>query len=347
MSKMSRYAYLHTRVSGLSERLLSDTALEALVESNSGIEGPVLAAMGLPTSLADGVEDFAVLEQRTIGALLPDYQVLMRPLSGKHRDFLAYWLRRYELGNIKAIVRGRIAGLSSTAIQAQLRDLGPLASLPVEELLRTEDAAELLRRLEHSPYADIARQARAIYEERGDLLSLDSAVDKGYYLALDRRYRGLAQEDRGPLAPLMGVLLDRLNLVWLLRYRFSYDLAPAHAYYLLVPPGRWLGAQRLMDLVQMTSVEEVLRALPDSLAALMTGVTTVPQAEAALDRYVAQVAWEVLRRTSFNLARAFAYLVLRERNIRRLHAIFKGRGLHLPPALIRGAVGLGPLPHPG
>jgi len=32
----------------------------------------------------------------------------------------------------------------------------------------------------------------------------------------------------------MANLIDRINLVWLLRYRFNYKLPPAQVYYLLV-----------------------------------------------------------------------------------------------------------------
>ena len=42
-------------------------------------------------------------------------------------------------------------------------------------------------------------------------------------------------------------MVDRVNLVWLLRYRFAYNLSPAQAYYLLIPASHRLLPQQMQQ----------------------------------------------------------------------------------------------------
>jgi V/A-type H+-transporting ATPase subunit C len=46
-----------------------------------------------------------------------------------------------------------------------------------------------------------------------------------------------------------------------------------------------------------------------------------------------------LKRTAFNQARAFAYLILRERDLRNVRAVLRGKRLRINPDLIRQATG--------
>jgi V/A-type H+-transporting ATPase subunit C len=342
MSVVSRYAYLGTRVAVLTERLFQEEALQALIESGTGGDA-LLNQVGLVGYTLEESQDPALLEQRLLNLFLNDTQILVRPLVGRARDLLVYWVRRYELGNLKAIIRGRAAGRPPAWIREELLDVGAFATLPVEDLLQTEDAAEMLRRLEATPYGDIARQARTIFEERHELFVLDAVVDKRYYAGLNNQVATLPRADQQPLRRLVGVIIDRINLVWLLRYRFVYDLAPAHAYYLLIPAGARLASGQLLALVQRGSPEEVIRHLPPALAAVVGEVTTLAEVEDLLLRETDRIAWIVLRESLFSFARIFAYLVVRERQLHQIHAIIKGKQLRLDAGLIRTAARTAPL----
>ncbi|CAK0747689.1 V/A-type H+/Na+-transporting ATPase subunit C [Gammaproteobacteria bacterium] len=354
MSAVSRYAYLHARVSVLTQYLFQEEALQALIEGSSsgdtllqriGLANPLLEEVASPSSnpFPQGGKGYgAILEQRLIDLFLADVETLVRPIGGAARDLLIYWVRRYELGNLKAIIRGKMVGQTQAWIRDELINVSPFATLPVEDLLQTEDATEMLRRLEATPYKDIARQARAIFEERNELFALDAVVDKRYYSGLHQRVRVLPATDQQHLCPLIGILLDRINLIWLLRYRFVYDLAPAHTYYLLIPTGAYLSSNQLLALVQLGTPEEVIRNIPPALAAIV-GESTVPtEVEDLLVREIRRRAEIVLKRTTFSVARAFAYLVMREHQLYQIHAVLKGKQLGLGEGLIRSAAQLGP-----
>jgi len=335
----ARYAYLNTRVSILAGRLLPTARFEALLEQGAAeIASPEWGDIGVFLS-PDG-PDPVRLEQLLLTKIWHDFQVLARAAQPRERALLVYGFHWFELMNLKALMRGKLSGLPEKVIRDQILDVGPFASLPVDDLLRTEDPAEMLRRLETTAYADIARQTRQVYEQHKDLFSVDATIDRRYFAELQSRARSIGGNEQYAVLDVVGRVLDRFNLSWLLRYRFSYNLPPAEAYYLLAPPGRQLGADRLLALAQLGSLEEIINALPPGLKELLSGVTSVSEADNRLDGMMMEAAMRAVKDATHPVARAFAYLIVRDGEMRRLMAIVKGLRMGLPNELIRFAARL-------
>ncbi|MBI5782332.1 MAG: V-type ATPase subunit [Gammaproteobacteria bacterium] len=341
MSAAARYAYLHGRTSMLAARLFSASQLQNLIQLPLGQEAEVLQAAGIEGfQPGEPTVSPRSREQRLITVLLDDLAILARALSGDERGFLLYWAYRFELSNLKTILRGKLNGQDANTIGDQLVDMGPFTRLPVEELLRAEDVAELLRQLEDTPFADIARQARRIFEERHEPFALDAAIDRQYFAGLANRARGAESGATGRLRALVGNIIDRVNLVWILRYRFAYGLPPAEAYYLLIPSTFRLGSRELLALSQLGSFEEAIAHLPAPFSKWLAGAGNTSDVTHVLERESWRLAESVLRRSAFDLARAFAYLLLRERDLRWVRAAIKGKRLQVPSELIHEAAGL-------
>lgn len=342
MSAAARYAYLDARVSVLAARLLSEQEVTRFIGLDDREQGETLKALGVPLSEGRIPDDAKTLEQIMVTCLVDEAVILARPLTGAARDVLAYWMRRFEVVNLKVILRAVVAGVAAEDIRAALLDLGGMSALPLDALIHAEDTAELLRRLERSGYARMARQAHSMYEEQGDLFSVESALDREYFTGLAQRVNALPDADGHDLRRLTGVFVDQMNLVWLLRYRFVYGLEPAHAYYLLAPVGWYLNGRQLLSLVQLGSTEEVVQSAPPPLDRLLKDANTADAVETALRRETERIAHTLLRCTAFNLGRPCAYLLLRERQLWRIHAALKGRQLGLGGDVIASAMRLPP-----
>jgi V/A-type H+-transporting ATPase subunit C len=342
MNSLARYAYLRTRVSLMAGRLLSQERLEALIEEPAGeAEDVQRAARQLGLDPSDPGAAGSTLEQRLVSAFLSDFLILVRPLRGAARELLLYWAHRVELANLKAIITGKLAGQPAAAIRRELLDMGPFAALPLEDLLRTEDMAELLRRLDTTPYSDIARQGRRVFEEQHDAFALDAAIDRRYFAGLARRARALEEAGAAEIRHLVGSLVDRTNLVWLLRYRYAYNLGPAQSYYLLIPDTYRLSGSQLMALAQLSSLEQVIARLPEPYGPWLRGAANSFDVVRILDAETWRFAETQVRLNAPGLAAAFAYLLLRERDLRQMRAIVKGKRLRFGADLIRAATGVG------
>lgn len=333
-------AYLDTRVSLYAGRLWQDEALDALVSVADDDVADTLAQHGLP-QLAAGYEEPArqrdprSLEQRIIAQILDETRVLIRPLAGDARTFLTFWTARFEMSNVKTLLRSKMAGERPAAVLARLTPMGAFGRLDNQELAHVEDVAELLLRLEAGPYAGIVRHARRAFEQSLDPFKLDAALDRGYYEGLVARAGPLEASAGAAFRSLMANLIDRINLVWLLRYRFNYKLPPAQVYYLLVASRYSLTGPRLQELATLDSPEAVLAALPPAWQARLSGVADIPGVFTRMERYAAAQARKVLHSGAPAIARAFAYLILRERDLRGVRAVLRGRHLGLAVRDIR------------
>ncbi len=219
-------AYLDTRVSLFAGRLWRDEALDALVDAADETVAATLTQRGLSQLAASFInpadrQDSRSLEQRIIAQILGETRVLIRPLSGDARSFLTFWTARFEISNVKTLLRSKLTGERPAAVLARLTPMGIFGRLDNQDLAHAEDVAE-----------GLTLHAQA----------LENAVG-------------------APFRSLMAHLIDRINLVWLLRYRFNYGLPPAQVYYLLVGSRYSLPGARLQELAALDSRYAVVAAL--------------------------------------------------------------------------------------
>lgn len=324
---MNQYAYLNARVSILAGRLLPETQLMALLNQPLSSIGGDLEEL-LNEKSANHIQ----IEQAWLMRMLADFQVLVRPLSGRVRELFMYWFHKRDIANLKTIIRGKVAKLDTATISKQLLELGKFSALPIQELLRTEDIGELLRQLEKTPYASIARQARRVYEKEHQIYSLDAAIDRHYLLGFVQRVQAIESSQQQHFLPLIHILMDRFNLIWLLRYRFAYQLSAAETYYLLVPKSSRLNRRLLQSLVELNSLPEVIAHLPEPLYTLLLDAEDTLTVDKRLIMEIQRIAQLTLHQ--FSLAKAFAYVLLREMEMRRIMAIVKGKQLNLKNEII-------------
>jgi len=334
-------AYLHARVSIMMRRLLTPNQVRQMLDRPLSEQTAMLEAAHLaPLELGVAPHSGSSLEQRILSTTLQELLILVRPLSGPERQFLLRWANRIELSNLKAILRGKLNARSVADIREDLVDMEPFTTLPLESLLRTEDFSELLRQLEATPYADIARRARSVFEERRDLFALDAAVDRHFWVGLLVLAQQVEARQGASFHELIASIVDRINLVWLLRYRFVYGLPPAQAFYLLIPSSYHLNTAWLAELVKLESLPAVLDAVPDRLRSRLEGASLPFEVTQRLEQATYDAAYHALRHSPSALCRAFAYLVAREFDLRKVRAVYRAQALQLDPAITAFALGL-------
>jgi len=329
MSNAAAHAYLNTRVAVMATRLFDPDTIGQL----SQLQLPELAErFGLAALLDEQLSARTrgrAIEQTLIQVLLGELQVLVRPMPATERAVVLAWGRKYALFNLKTLIRGKLYALDQQEIRDSLFDLPTIIDPPDQELLRAENVPELLRQLEAGPHRLIARQAREAYEQRREPFALEAAIDQRYYAGLARQVMQFYDTNLHPLQQLIGAELDRTALLWLLRFRFSYQFSPSETFYQLVPSMRLLHRERLLALVNVEDLAGVLAALPPPLDALLTECRTIIDVQRHMGRHVAHAAQRLLLQSPSAVARALAYLMLREMDLYLLFALIQGRLLNL------------------
>lgn len=336
----SDQAYLQTRVTAMSVRLLDAPALASLAQLDLQALAerlqlePILDEQLPPRTKARAVE------QTLLQRLLADLAVLTRPMAAAERGLLLAWARKYALFNLKTLIRGKLHELDQAHIRENLYELPARVRLPHQELYRAENVLELLRVLERGPLRVIARQARESYEQHRDPFVLEAAVDQRYYAELARQGMQLRGSEAPAIQHLVGTVLDRINVLWLLRFRFAFGFSPSEAFYQLVPSKRLLHRDRLLSLANIDGFDEVLAAMPAPLDSVLAGSPSIIEVQRRVGAMLIDECHRTLKRGRSGVARALAYLILREHDLHRLYALIQGRLLGLPQEVVDIAVEL-------
>src|SRR3569832_905535 len=102
-----------TRVRQNNSRQWPDDVLAAMDDAPAGAEAERLIGRGLPQlatgyDRTGGPQGSRSLEQRIIAQILDETRVLIRPQSGEARAFLTFWTARFEMSNVKTLLRSKM-----------------------------------------------------------------------------------------------------------------------------------------------------------------------------------------------------------------------------------------------
>lgn len=343
MNSAAHHAYLNTRVAARATQLMDRDDVSRLAQMNLTELANEFGLTAILDEVAQPAAKSRAVEQALMQTMLADLAILVRPMAAGERNLVIAWARKYALFNLKTLLRGKIRQIDPQEIRANLYDLPPLVRLSNEDLFKTESAVELLRALETGPLSLLARQAREIYEKRQEAFALEAAIDQRYFADLARRVQDLdVVAGNREMRMLVGSLVDRANILWLLRFRFAYLLSPSEAFYQLVPSPNLMHRQRLLDLVSLNEQPKVLEALPEPLRGLLSDAPNLMEIQRRLGVYCNNIAFHLLRHGHTGVARALAYLILREDDLRVIFTLVQAQLLHLPRRYMEMALGLSP-----
>jgi V/A-type H+/Na+-transporting ATPase subunit C len=335
-------AYLNTRVSIMATRLFDLAQITAMAEEDLQALAERFGLAPILDQNLIGRAKSRAIEQALIHTLLWELTLLIRPMTPLGRALVLSWGQLFALTNLKTLIRGKLYDLDQKEIAENLYELPSHVrlDLPRKDLFRAENVLELLHQLERGPYSVIARHAREIYEQRHEPFALAAAIEQRYFVALVRHVSQFHDDNLQPLQALIGAVLDRADLMWLLRFRFSYGLSPSETFYQLVPSFGLMHRERLLALVNLDSLESVLDALPPPLGELLVDSANLIDVQKRMGRYLHQEARRILRNSHSGVARALAYLILRRMDLQLLFALIQGGLLELPRDLVHIAVEL-------
>lgn len=181
------YGYLNARVRGLRAQLLPAGFL------SDQLDAPGFAAFAsalaqtsygrdLEEAPSDGV-GLAAVDAALARGFVRTTRALLGYADGTPRDLIALLLRRYDLANLKAIVRARHAERDADDVLAAVLPAGDLDAKTLRAMAEAADlaAAGQVLALAGHPLAEPFRKGVAAYAGDGDLLAFEIALDRAFY----------------------------------------------------------------------------------------------------------------------------------------------------------------------
>ena len=193
-------------------------------------------------------------------------------LGGGLAAFYLAFLRRFWQEDLKTLLHARVTGERSAQVYALLVDLPMLPRLPVRQMLDAANDSDALARLEEVEGAGeaVGKIAAGLLANK-DIPSADAALDRDFFSALRQAADRCPWSARPLVRELVGLEIDTVNLVTLLRNRRTYQLPKEDVLSLCVPEGPGTGGKVLGALAEAQSPTAMADLLPRHLATCLRG----------------------------------------------------------------------------
>jgi vacuolar-type H+-ATPase subunit C/Vma6 len=212
--------YLAARLHGRRSRLAEASRLDALCHLSNT---PELGRAVYPDSELHAVADF---QRRLAQDLVRELSGFLKQLEGPGADLLGWTLVRFQVENIKVLVRAFLRRTPLEAPEEHLLSLPRGLALDVPALLAADSLKAFAELLPAGAPRQSLRQALGIYHDQSRPFFLEAALDRGYFRELLDKVEPLAGEDKELIKPIVLQEVDAFHLMLAVRGKFHYDLAP-------------------------------------------------------------------------------------------------------------------------
>lgn len=345
------YGYANARLRAMKSWLLTRADYEALL-TRSGVDDLVTSL----TDTAYGEEiESAMLHYAGVRCITEALRRnVARTFQKIHRFFeggepqrlVEILLGRWDLHNVKTVIRGQAVQTPSSQILEAVVPAGQLDNVALESLAQQPglQAAVDLMMTQRLPLAHIVSAALRVYDGRENLPAVEVAIDRGYYAQVMAHLEN-GSDNVEMVRDMVQAEIDVPNLTTLFRLRRSRPPGESLADELpawLIDAGA-LSERRWAQLAQATSTDDLVAALEGTRyqdpvqQGIAGGVppTGMLGVQRTLERWLTHRGIAHLRGDPLSIAIAIGYIWSKTAEVTNLRVITYGLAEQLPKEIIR------------
>jgi len=259
------YAYACTRVKAKKRFLLSRDAYSRLLVMDVHEIGRFLGE----TQYRDEMTRYAtrysganLVEVAVTRNLADTYSDILSFTTGHLRDMVGNYLKRWDMFNVKTILRGKLTGVSDEEIVDTLVPAGAFSEGYLRTLVALGSVQEIMDALVLEPSLGITQElARDVVESRR-VARLEDHLDKNLYYDLLKVVRGMTRADE-LLRDFIRWEVDVTNLKVMLKLK-AEKLPEDRLLKYLIPGGMEFNMERLKVMAQAEGLLPVIEELEKS-----------------------------------------------------------------------------------
>ena len=333
---MFTYSAPYARMRALKGRFLDQAKKESMLQS------PDVASLISVLSQTDywdqvqNLTDPQQIEHALRQNLISCYIKILSFLSGKPAQFITALLYRFELINLKSIVRAIINQSNPVETSSPfIFSLGRYHIIPIEKALEARDLESLIGLLKHTPFGRSLETGYQQYEAKKSLMALEIALDLGYYSALQKAFDSLSMLDKGSAGKFMSIQYDINNLIWMLRFKEYHNFTPEQIYQYIIPKGWKIKGHNFWKMIESTDIIGVIKdntihpysriLTPDA----PSDVSSMIGVELALLRYLYGQSMKIMQGFPLRISSFIGFFIMKEMEIKDIMTILYGKSLDL------------------
>jgi V/A-type H+-transporting ATPase subunit C len=282
-------------------------------------------------ALAKDYSGAELIEHATFANLAKTYRKLLEVSIDEPQFLILEYLRRWDIWNIKTILRGKFYGASDSEIMKYIVPAGELDQEFLEGLAKKDSINDVITAFEGTDFAE----ALSKYDGKS-LASVENALDKLYYFRMERAVGGTLSVGGGLLLKYVKREIDIRNLITLFRMNKA-GIEASIVQENLIPGGKLseelsrMAGQPYADFVRGLEGYPFWSAISDVATADLDSVSRI---EARLKAYLIRYAWSLSNYHPLSILPVLGYIVTKETEVANIRKIVRGKEAGLPNELI-------------
>jgi V/A-type H+/Na+-transporting ATPase subunit C len=336
--KPVKYAYITGRVRAMKTKLVPNEMYPRMLSMDISEIARYLEETQYKDEIDALSKDYSgaeLIEHATFANLAKTYSKLLDVSIDEPQFLILEYLRRWDIWNIKTILRGKFYGASDAEIMKYIVPAGELNLELLEGLAKKASIQEVISSFEGTDFSE----ALSKYDGKS-LASVENALDKLYYYRMERAVGGTLSVGGGLLLKYVRREIDMRNLITLFRMnKAGIDAAIVQEN--LIPGGK-LGDE--LSRLAGQSFPEFLRSLEgypfwSSISDIATpNLDAVSRVEARLRAYLVRYAWALSNYHPLSILPVLGYIVSKDTEVANIRKIVRGKEAGLPPELVEEQV---------
>lgn len=185
--RKGNYAYTVARVKAKKSLLLGDEDYNKMLQMSVPEISRYISESGYQKEmqeLASNLEGLDLVEHATNANMAKVFSSILGASQGELHTMVAAYLEKWDIWNLKVILRGKSYGLDVESVREDLVPAGSLKQEQLEKLMSMDSDEDILAAYSKMEGVTIPQDVIASYKENGNLGEIEDYLDKFHYVRL-------------------------------------------------------------------------------------------------------------------------------------------------------------------
>ena len=318
------YSGIVTKIRGMRAKMLTLDDYRKISQCRNVVE--ILGFLKESTSyssLIDRVDPSmysrSAMESLLMESVYEDYIKLYRFANSKQKQYLRYFIRKYEVELIKYCI-GIVFNHYPRPFDIEFKKdfFRRYSTIDIEKLVDSESIAALVENLRGSEYYPIMRIINA--NDTSTIFDYELALDLYYFRFMwSLRKKLTDKKEIETITREIGSNIDLLNLSWIYRAKKYYNLIETEIYSLLIPIHYKIRDDEMRKMVESPTAEDYLKVAAQSYYGRKFEMDDEKNTIERIERvYLDSIYKKAFVNNPYSMASIQGYLYFKEREIQKI-----------------------------
>ncbi len=340
--RRGNYAYTVTRVKAKKSLLIKEEDFDKMLMMSLPEISRYMSESGYQkemSELANRMEGIDLVEYAAYLNMSRVFKSILDASDGELHTMISAYLDKWNVWNVKVILRGKSFGLDDKSIREDLIPAGSLKEAQLEKLLALPTIEEVLTEYGRMDLISIPEDIKTSYSEIGSLSKVEDFLDKFRY---SRLLESIVPNSR-PTTALLDYIrqdIDVVNFSTIMKLK-AEGVYGEEVMQFIIPNGKQLDRRKLLHLANIESMTAVageitqLNFYEDIKDILESPDVSVRAIESALKKYEMGLAKVFSHMNPLSVGPVVDYMINKENEVFNILAVARGLQSGIPPETIK------------